>query len=69
MAWACWEKQMTGEWQLVVYSEKPGKSVNGSNPTRSELYEVPSKMVREDGTVNIDEVEKVFKKPQDNENV
>lgn len=61
---ACYEKQYTGNWHLVVYvQEKPPKSVNGNNTTRSAFFDVPASMV-ENGQPNLEKIKEAYPQPE-----
>lgn len=36
----CYEKSATGQWNPVIYKNKPPKSVNGADPERSQFWEI-----------------------------
>jgi hypothetical protein len=45
----CYERDFANRWQAVVYHNgKPPKSVNHSEPERSQFYEVPDDMMSGD---------------------
>jgi hypothetical protein len=62
---ACYEKSNTGSWTLVVYHDgKPGKSVNASDPERSNFFAVPPEMIDIDGSPRMGAIKDVFPPPE-----
>ena len=45
-----WERDFANRWQAVVYHNgKPAKSVNHSEPDRSQFHEIPLELMGGDG--------------------
>lgn len=46
----CYERDFANRWLPVIYFDKPGKSVNGSDKERSQMWVVPwSDLLGSDG--------------------
>lgn len=61
---ACYERSFDRKWKLVVYSEKPAKSVNGTSVERTSFIEVPkSCLVAERPSLTL--IQDIFPAPSD----
>lgn len=49
MAYFVYERSFDRSWSPVVYFEKPSKSVNCSDPERSQFWNVPDELLGCDG--------------------
>ncbi len=65
--YACYEKMMTGNWELVVYhNDKPPKTVNGSEVTRTEFLTIDtdsSQLVDEFNNPLFGKIKEIFPEP------